>query len=189
MRPRNIIVMQVRRTLLFRPLLKYSPPTIGTGRPFHIGWARYRESSWPGLSLLYEELQIYLNLWSVDILNISDEQVHVSQPDMNIVKKACRNNLTCYWPVPLLFVWQDLGINFFEFDAGHWYDRSMPYMFEICVFENSSYCRILHQDFWLMQMDLWSLVPMRRNYVLLGLSFSSDPVIKADTAITQCCNF
>ena len=27
-RPRNIIVMRVRRTLLFRPLLKYSPPTI-----------------------------------------------------------------------------------------------------------------------------------------------------------------
>ena len=25
--------------------------------------------------------------------------------------------------------------------------------------------------------------------VLLGLSFSLDPVIHADTAITQCCNF
>ena len=28
MGPKNIIVMRVRRTLLFRPLLKYSPPTI-----------------------------------------------------------------------------------------------------------------------------------------------------------------
>ena len=33
--------------------------------------------------------------------------------------------------------------------------RSMPYMFGICVFGNSSYCLILHQDFWLMQMDLY----------------------------------
>ena len=30
---------------------------------------------------------------------------------------------------------------------------------------------------------------MRRNSVLLGLSFSLDPVIQADTAITQSCNF
>ena len=30
---------------------------------------------------------------------------------------------------------------------------------------------------------------MRRKSVLLGLSFSFDPVIQADTAITQCCNF
>ena len=29
---------------------------------------------------------------------------------------------------------------------------------------------------------------MSRNSVLLGLSFSLEPVIQADTAITQCCN-
>ena len=86
------------------------------------------------------------------------------------------------------------------------YDRSMPYMFEICVFGNSGYCRIPHQDFWLMQTDLclglelsmgnyakffsrWSLVPIRINYGLLGLGFSIDPVVQADTPIKQCCNF
>ena len=31
----------------------------------------------------------------------------------------------------------------------------MPYLFGICVFENLSYCRILHQHFWLMQMHLY----------------------------------
>ena len=92
----------------------------------------------------------------------------------------------------LLFSWQDLRTYISEFDAGHGYDRSMPYIFEIC--------RILHQDFWLMQMDLCLdlelgmgnyltisfaevLVLMRRNFVLLGLSLSLDPVIQADTAI------
>ena len=34
----------------------------------------------------------------------------------------------------------------------------MKYMFPICVFENSGYCRIEaivpHQDFWLLQIDL-----------------------------------
>ena len=30
---------------------------------------------------------------------------------------------------------------------------------------------------------------MRRNYVLLGLSFILEPVIQADTAITQCGEF
>ena len=29
---------------------------------------------------------------------------------------------------------------------------------------------------------------MRKNSVLLELSFSSDPVFQADTVITQCCN-
>ena len=29
----------------------------------------------------------------------------------------------------LQFAWQDLNTDFFEFDAGHGYDRSMPYMF------------------------------------------------------------
>ena len=28
------------------------------------------------------------------------------------------------------------------------------HVWDICVFANSSYCRILIQDFWLMQMDL-----------------------------------
>ena len=50
--------------------------------------------------------------------------------------------------------WQDLRTDFYELDAGHDYDRSMPHMFGICVFRNSGYCRILHQDFWLMLMDL-----------------------------------
>ena len=97
------------------------------------------------------------------------------------------------------------GIFFFEFDAGHGYDRSTRYMFGICVFWNSGYWQI-HQDFWLMQMDLCpglklsmknyaristrrSLVPIRITYVLLGLSFSLDPVIQADTHIKRCCNF
>ena len=31
--------------------------------------------------------------------------------------------------------------------------------------------------------------PNERKSVLLGLSFSLDPVIQADTAFTQCCNF
>ena len=84
-------------------------------------------------------------------------------------------------------------------------EGSMPYMFGICVFRNSGYCRILHQDFWLMQMDLCLdlelsmefffffpgevLVSMRRNSLSPGLSFSLDPVIQADTAIKQCNNF
>ena len=66
-------------------------------------------------------------------------------------------------------------------------------MFAICVFGNSSYCPILHQDFWLMQIDLClDLEVSMGNYLrffLLGLNFSLEPVIQADTAITQCCNF
>ena len=62
--------------------------------------------------------------------------------------------------MPLQFAWEDLRTEFFEFDAGHGYDRSMPYMFGICLFfeifffGNPGYCRILHRYFWLMQMDL-----------------------------------
>ena len=42
-----------------------------------------RPSTLPlGHESLSEELQIYLNLWSVDILSISAEQV--SQPDMQV---------------------------------------------------------------------------------------------------------
>ena len=44
---------------------------------------------------------------------------------------------------------------FFKFDAGHVYDRSMTYMFEINVFGNAGYCQILHQVCWLMQMQLY----------------------------------
>ena len=83
-----------------------------------------------------------------------------------------------------------LRTDFFEFYAGHGYDRSMPYMFGICVFGNSGKCQILHvhQDFQLMWMDLFlelelsmgNLVPIRRNSVLLGLCFSLDSVIQAD---------
>ena len=64
------------------------------------------------------------------------------------------SNLTCYLQVPLQFALQDLTTDFFEFDAGHGCDRSMPYVFGICVFGNSGCCQILHQDFLLMQMDL-----------------------------------
>ena len=36
--------------------------------------------------------------------------------------------------VPLQFAWQDLWTElFFEFDAGHGYDKSMPYMFGIIM--------------------------------------------------------
>ena len=42
-----------------------------------------------------------------------------------------------------LTIWQDLRTDFFQFDAGHGYDRSMPYMFGIRVFGNSGYCQIL----------------------------------------------
>ena len=94
--------------------------------------------------------------------------------------------------------WQDLRTDFFEFDAHHGYDKSMPYMFGICVFENSSYCRVLQQDFWLMQMDFCLDLELSiGNYLRIfvgevlsqweGLSFSLDPFIQADTAIKQCC--
>ena len=94
----------------------------------------------------------------------------------------------------------------FEFDAGHGYDRSMPYMFGICVFwkfrllSNStprfladvdgfvSWLRSKHGKLF-KNFSRWSLVPIRRNSVLPGLSFSLDPVIQADTPIKQCCNF
>ena len=97
------------------------------------------------------------------------------------------NNLTWYWPVPLQFAWQALRTDFFKFDVNHGCDRSMPYLFVIYVFGNSSYCRILHQDFWLMQMDLCLELELSMiNYlgfflaeVLLGLSFSLDPFIQA----------
>ena len=64
-------------------------------------------------------------------------------------------------------------------------------MFGICVFGNSSYCLILHQDFWLMQMDLCLELGMG-NYLgfflvevwsLLELRFSLDPAKKANTAL------
>ena len=45
---------------------------------------------------------------------------------------------------PMQFVWQELKADFFEFDAGHGYNRSMTYMFGMCVFGNSGYCQILH---------------------------------------------
>ena len=73
--------------------------------------------------------------------------------------------------MPPQFAWQDLRTDFFEFDAGHGYDRSMPYMFGICVFENSTYCQILHQDFWLMQMDLFlDLELSMGNYLRIVLA-------------------
>ena len=67
-------------------------------------------------------------------------------------------------------------------------------MFGICVFGDSGYCQILRQDFLLMQMNLCPDLELsmgnysriRRNSVLLGLSFSLDPVIQADTPIEQC---
>ena len=61
--------------------------------------------------------------------------------------------------MPLQLAWKDLRTDFFEFDVGHGYDRSMPYMFRIFFFEicfffgNPGYCGIL-QDFQLMQMDV-----------------------------------
>ena len=54
----------------------------------------------------------------------------------------------------LQFAWQDLRTDLFEFDASHGFDRIIPYMFEYVFFGNSGYCRIIHQDCWLMQMDL-----------------------------------
>ena len=54
--------------------------------------------------------------------------------------KVSHNYLTCYRPVPLQFAWKDLSTVIFEFDEGHGYDRSMPYMFGIyciCLFLRS----------------------------------------------------
>ena len=78
------------------------------------------------------------------------------------------------------------------------------YFFEICFFgkilSNTtprfladadgfvSWTRFRHGEL-LKNFSHWSLVPMRRKSVLLGLSFSLAPVIQADTAIRQCCNF
>ena len=122
-------------------------------------------------------------------------------------EKVSYNNLTYYWRVPLQFAWQDLRTDFFEFDAGHEYDRSMPYMFGICVFrlffrlQSNSAPRFLADVDGLVSwprskhgklfnnFSRWSLVPIRRNSYLLGLSFSLDPVIQADIPIKQCCNF
>ena len=126
----------------------------------------------------------------------------------------CHNNLTCYWPVPLQFAWKDLRTVIFELAAGHWYDRSMPYMFGIyciCLFWDrsfrksgllsnttprfmagadgfASWPRIEHGKIFKI-VSRWRLIPMRIKYVLLGLSFSLDFVIQVDTVITQCCNF
>ena len=73
-------------------------------------------------------------------------------------------------------------------------------MFELCVFGNSGYCQILHQDCWLMQLDLCLdlelsmgnylriLVEVWYHYLVI-LSLSLDPVSRADTANTQSCNF
>ena len=87
----------------------------------------------------------------------------------------------------LRFPWQDLRIDFFEFDANHGYDRLrfiylllqciIIDMIEACptclgyVFGNSSYCRILHQDFCLMQMDLYpDLEVSMGNYLRIFLA-------------------
>ena len=48
-------------------------------------------------------------------------------------------------------------------------------MFGLCVFGNSGYCQILHQSFWLMQMDLW-----------LDLELSMGSYLRI---CKQCCNF
>ena len=45
--------------------------------------------------------------------------------------------------MPWQFAWQELRTDFFEFDEGHGYDKSMPYMLGISVFGNSGYCQIL----------------------------------------------
>ena len=51
-----------------------------------------------------------------------------------------------------------------------------------------SWPRIKHWELF-NNFSRWSLVPIRRNSVLLGLSSSLDPVIQAYTPIKQCCNF
>ena len=55
---------------------------IGTGRVFHKAGPDIEKALDP--LFLYEEQQIYLNLWSVDILSISDEHKdgHKAGPDI-----------------------------------------------------------------------------------------------------------
>ena len=49
--------------------------------------------------------------------------------------------------------------------------RNKKKLFGICVFENSSYCRIQYQDFWLMQMDLClDLELSMENYLRIFLA-------------------
>ena len=61
----------------FRNVKIVSALRIGTGRAFYKAGPDIEKAS-----PIYDEQHIYLNLWSVDILSISDEQV--SQPDMQI---------------------------------------------------------------------------------------------------------
>ena len=97
-----------------------------------------------------------------------------------ILWKVICNNLTFYWRVPLQFAWQDLGTGFFEFDACHGYDRSMRYMFGVCVFfkfrllSNTtpifladadgfvSWPKIRHGKL-CKNFSRWSLVPIRKH--------------------------
>ena len=71
------------------------------------------------------------------LLQGSFERVVIQRyPYLAYCEKVGYNNLTYYLRVPLQFAWQDLRTDFFEFDAGHGYDRGMPYMFGICVLGN-----------------------------------------------------
>ena len=54
---------------------------MGTDKAFHKAGPDIEKALHPVL-FLYGEQQIYLNLWSVDILSISAEQV--SQPNMQV---------------------------------------------------------------------------------------------------------
>ena len=61
------------------------------------------------------------------------------------------------------------------------------HVWDICVFANSSYCRILIQDFWLMQMDLFS--HNEKKFCVTRIKLQLRPCHPGRHGHTQCCNF
>ena len=56
-------------------------------------------------------------------------------------------------------------------------------MFGICVLRNSAYCQILHQSFWLMQMDLCLHLDLSMGNYLTNSPFTLFPNVGSTHAV------
>ena len=72
----------------------------------------------------------------------------------------------------LQFVWQELRKNFFEFEATVEYYTKLRMQIDLSL--------DLGWSMWSNIFSRWSKDRMINNYILLGLSFSSNPVIHAE---------
>ena len=84
---------------------------MGTGRPLHKAGPDI-EMSLDTVMFLYGEQEIYLNLWSVDILNISTGRV--GQPDLQISCLLWLGKLLCIFSNDCK-TWQEANVIVLEY--------------------------------------------------------------------------